>query len=737
MRTFLLIPLIFLTYWSFSQVKSVKPKEFKKLTYLGTTSPLKNIIPLTEKMGDVNKPGFNHNEQTNILSGKIQTDPVKQSEFFSNDSIPVLVNFAGVGSVNMPNPDTEGDVGPNHYFQMVKNSFAIWDKSGNILYGPAENKTIWSEFPGPWHDQGWTDPIVLYDHLNDRWLASVMIYEIDIEYHILIAVSATPDPLGEWHCYALWFDVMPDYPKFGVWPDGYYLTINEYSIVGYWGTFERAGILVFNPEELINGATDPTVIYFYFDSPNNSFTTDIASFQPSDLDGYPPPEGTPNYHICVKDDIWGYEQDRLWIWECVVDWSDTSNCHFSEVTILETEPFDSNYDNMAYIHQPGTSTRLHSLSQFMMYRLQYRNFGEYQTLVCNHTVEVNGNEHAGVRWYELRNEGAGWYIYQQSSLAPDEDSRWMGSIAMDADGNIGLGYSVSGDMTFPSIRITGRRQYDAPGIMTLNETEIMAGSGNQSYNVRWGDYSTMSVDPVDDLTFWYTQEYLPVFGPLVWQTRIASFQLHKNMTFSEDSLVYMTIEDCLTGKTLVLQNESQFDIEIQNIEQEGYIGGALWYIDPFNINFPFQLVKGDSITLQLFIELPVGESINGFLSDTLNIETDYKQYNIPILLNDELITKINRYNTESKKIFQIYPNPFDNTIQIQVSLLQESRLKLEICDISERTIKVLISSGLIQAGNHLTSWNGTDGRGVEVENGIYFCKATINNKVFIEKIIKQ
>ncbi len=509
------------------------------------------------------------------------------------DSIPILQVFDGVGSYNMPNPDTEGDVGPNHYFQMVKSSFGIWDKQGNLLYGPAENKTIWSDFPGVWHDYNWTDPIVVYDHLNDRWLASAMVYDLYNEYFEMIAVSATPDPLGEWHCYALWFDVMPDYPKFGVWTDGYYMTINEWELSPSTTTFTGASIFVFNPEELIAGITDPTIIYFHFDAPNASSTSDIGSLLPSDLDGPPPPIGTPNYHICVRDDTWGWPEDRIWIWESVVDWNDTSNCHFSEVAVLETEAFDSHFYQHDYIHQPNTSIKLHSLCHFTMYCLKFRNFGDYNSLVFNHTVEVDGNEHAGVRWYELRDEGNGWNIHQQSSFAPDEHSRWMGSIAMDADGNIGLGYSISSDEVYPSIRVTGRRDKDELGTMTLPESEIVAGNGTQGTNQRWGDYSMMTVDPVDDLTFWYTQEYVPTNGIFAWETKIASFQLHKNLTPSHDSLIYDTYDQCLQGQTYTLINESQYDVEIISIEEEAYVGwGTQWRVDPFNFNFPFTLTSG-------------------------------------------------------------------------------------------------------------------------------------------------
>ncbi|MEZ5196974.1 MAG: T9SS type A sorting domain-containing protein [Bacteroidales bacterium] len=737
MRTLIFIPLLLLSQSIFSQEKSLKPSNFNRMHFLGKSQALIAKNPLAPEESSDEKPELETFDELAISSGQKTKDPMVQSEFVKDESIPIIKSFDGVGSFTMPNPDTEGDVGPIHYFQMVKSSFGIWDKQGNLLYGPAANKTIWSDFQGPWLEYNWTDPIVIYDHLNDRWLASAMVYDLYNEYYEMIAVSATPDPLGEWYCYSLWFDVMPDYPKFGVWPDGYYLTINEWELSSSVTLFTGASILVFNPEELMAGQTDPTVIYFHFDAPNGSTTTDLGSFLPSDLDGPPPPAGTPNYHICVRDDAWGYPEDRLWIWECAVDWIDTSNCHFSEVVVLETAPFDSHIVQNDFIHQPGTSLKLHSLTHFMMYRLQFRSFGDYQTLVCNHTVEVDGNEHAGVRWYELRNEGNGWFIHQQSSFAPDADSRWMGSITMDADGNIGLGYSVSSDTTYPSIRVSGRRDADDPEILSIGEGEIVEGAGCQVNNPRWGDYSMMAVDPVDDLTFWYTQEYLPVTGTFVWQTKIASFQLHKNLTFSDDSIVFNTYEDCLNGIVLTLYNNSQFDIEIEDIEPDGGFGSALWYIDPFNFNFPFTLEKGDSIEFDVYIGIPVDKSMKGFLSDTLDIITDYKHHTVSIFVNEELLTDIKNEIQGDVNLIQAFPNPFIKDIRIQINLQQESSMGMEILDLSERIINTLMPVDIVEKGEHIIHWDGLNASGNEVEDGIYFCRAKINGKVFIRKIIKQ
>lgn len=739
MKKWMLIVLALLTISGVSQKTTLKPEKGKNLKYLGKSIPLREINPVISKDIPAEKPEFDHNASYSQPYDTGEYDRVVQNFILTNDTIPVIQNFEGVPCINVSNPDTEGDVGPDHYFQMVKRSFSIWDKQGALVYGPAENKTLWSDFPGPWHNYEWTDPIVIYDHLSDRWLASCMVYEIPVEYFEMVAVSATNDPLGAWHCYSMWFDVMPDYPKFGLWPDGYYLTINEFIITpSYQGIFDGASIIVFNREELMNGNPDPTIIYFHFEAPNQTTTEDIGSFLPSDLDGVPPPEGTPNYHICIKDDAWGYPHDRLWLWKCEIDWIDTSNCLFSEVAVLNTEIFNSNIYDMEYIHQPNTSQRLHSLGQFLMYRLQYRNFGDYQTLVCNHTVEVADNDHGAVRWYELRDEGNGWFINQQSSFAPDGESRWMGSIAMDADGNIGLGYSVSSDSVYPSIRLTGRRYFDDHGIMTFQETNVVEGNGHQTTNPRWGDYSTMSVDPVDDLTFWYTQEYMPSNGMLSWQTRIASFQLHKNLTHSTDSLVFITMDDCLNGLQITLKNNSMYDVEVNDIEPSGEFIGAQWYIDPYNFTFPFCINKGDSLVLTVFVEFITDSTIDGFLIDTLNLVTDYKSYGIPVYLNDQLLTEIDHNDMNPDKyLLNVYPNPSGGNMFISFKLIEDSRVKIDICDNNRRNILTLINANKLEKGDHMLEWKGIDQNGMSVSEGIYYIRLQVDKDEIIKKIIRN
>jgi hypothetical protein len=250
---------------------------------------------------------------------------------------------------------------------------------------------------------------------------------------------------------------------------------------------------------------------------------------PSDLDGFPPPPpGAPNYFAEVDDDVWGFPDDQIHLWEFHADWSDPNASTFIGPLAIPTASFDYEICTAfrgQCIPQPNTSQKLEGLNDRLMHRLQYRNWGSHETLVVNHTVDA-GNGEAGVRWYELRDPSGSPFIYQQGTYSPGLAvvHRWMGSIAMDGDGNIGLGYSASNSTTvFPSLRYTGRLA-SAPLGALQSEGILYAGGGSQtSTSKRWGDYSAISVDPVDDCTFWYTNEYYQTTNSSSWKTRVGTF----------------------------------------------------------------------------------------------------------------------------------------------------------------------------------------------------------------------
>ena len=447
-------------------------------------------------------------------------DPVVQDWPVEVTMPSTIRNFEGVSNVNgvLP-PDTNGDVGPNHYIQMVNLSFAIWDKSGNLLYGPANNNTLWSGFGGLCETGNYGDPIVLYDHLADRWIMSQFALNFYTDFHQCIAVSQTGDPTGAWYRYDFLISnsKMNDYPKIGVWPDGYYMAVNQFTNIGWGGQ----GVVAFERDKMLLGLPAQMV---YFDL--YALDSNLGGMLPSDLDGAAlPPVNSPNYFVQFDDNAWGYSPDQLQIWEFHVDWATPANSTFTGPALLATAPFDSNMCgyNRNCIPQPGTARRVDALSDRLMYRLQYRNFGTHESLVTNHTVDV-GADHAGIRWYEIQDPGGVPSIYQQGTYSPDANHRWMGSAAMDSAGNMALGFSASSSTLFPSIRYTGRLAGDPPGTMPQGEAVLRAGGGSQTHSAsRWGDYSMMAVDPTDDCTFWYTTEYYSVTSSANWRTRIGSF----------------------------------------------------------------------------------------------------------------------------------------------------------------------------------------------------------------------
>jgi hypothetical protein len=439
-------------------------------------------------------------------------------------------NFDGIklgdpGAGFIP-PDTNGDVGSNHYVQTVNSSIAVFDKKGNTLAGPMPINTLFAPLGGPCASGSVIDPIVNHDSLADRWV----VMGFPFASPICVAVSQTNDPVtGGWFLYN--FDVtafgFPDYPKLGVWPDAYYLTTQR--------GFPGGGLDVYalDRENMLNG--NPATFVHFFVAPPSLFLL------PADLDGRPPRTGTPAPFVRhVDGEQWG-GVDRLEVFEFSVNFGDPASSMFNLVAGLSTDPFsavlcgDNFFGNCA--EQPN-GIRLETLPAWLMWRLQYRNFGIHESLVVNHTIDVDdlSDERAGIRWYELRRRhGKPWAIFQQGAFAPQDPNatsflhRWMGSIAMDKMGNIALGFSAASSTVFPSVRYVGRMVTDPLGLMPRGgppdgDFTLVTGEGSQ-FDTRWGDYSSMSIDPVDECTFWYTQEYIGADSN--WKTRIGAFRFCK------------------------------------------------------------------------------------------------------------------------------------------------------------------------------------------------------------------
>lgn len=448
-------------------------------------------------------------------------------------------NAATLGGQRPVPPDTQGDVSPNYYVQMINVIFAVYDKAtGSRIYGPVPNNILWSGFGGPCETHNDGDPIVLYDHLADRWLFSQLAIDNDSASpdaggHECLAVSTGNDPRGPYYRYDFKLaDGINDYPKIGIWPDGYYLTANEFNLEGT--QFLGAMAVVLDRNAMLGGIGAATGVKFLLSSTFCGILACSFSLQPSHLEGPPPPAGSPNTFLMAFDlETWGGildVSDGYRLWNFATNWADPLSSTFTELPQIQSPAFDSELCGYGpCVPQPAPGELLSAMSQFTMYRVQYRNFGTYQAMVVNHTVD-SGNNVAGVRWAELRKAtGGSWSLYQTGTYAPNDGlHRWMGSIAMDKAGNIALGYNGSSSFTYPGVRYTSRSPGDPLGTMSGGEVVMVAGSDVQVNSVnRWGDYSTMSVDP-DGCTFWYTGEYQANDNDLSqtrdFKTRIGSFK---------------------------------------------------------------------------------------------------------------------------------------------------------------------------------------------------------------------
>jgi hypothetical protein len=513
--------LLMLCINAFAQSGDSKPIE-QSPVYFDVSPPLRDMVKRLPPKAETSwKDGIVRNRfnvkphPQNTVPGGLQ-DPNLQTTDGMIITDTTIVNFDGnTNTQGYYPPDTHGDVGPSQYFQVVNCHYSIYSKTGALLLGPLDNSTIFNGLPNNSNDG---DAVVLYDEQADRWFFSQFSlpnYPAGPFYQ-MIAVSTTGDPTGSWYRYEYSFTNMPDYPKFGVWPDAYYMSMHMFTA----NIFSYAGIgaVAFNRTLMLAGSPAATMVTFTKPASDEAY-----GWLPSDCDGPFPTGNPPNYFLYSFD---GTSNDHLGIYEFHVDWGTPANSTFTNFLSL---PENAYTINLAGITQPGTTVKLDVLNDRMMYRLQYRSFGSYSTLVCNHTVDVSTNI-AGIRWIELRKSTGAWSIYQQGTYSlADNNSRWMGSIAMDSSGNIALGYSVSGSSLYPSIRYTGRKKNDALNQMTIAERGIFNGGGSQTGSAaRWGDYSALSCDPIAKATYWYTTEYLSTTSSTGWKTRIASFKFASN-----------------------------------------------------------------------------------------------------------------------------------------------------------------------------------------------------------------
>jgi hypothetical protein len=481
-----------------------------------------------------------------------------------------IFNFDGGPHQFLNPPDTNGDVGANHYIQMINATLvSIYDKATAALITSFQL----TDLGGCTTGNG--DPIVLYDQAADRWLLS----EFGPGSSLCVLISQTPDPTGAYFSYQFSTPGFPDYPKYGIWPDAYYASTNESSPAVY--AMDRAQMLAGLP------------------ATSQRFTaTTLAGFPfqamiPSDLDGAtPPPANSPNYFMRHRDDevhnVGSNDptEDYLEIWEFHIDFATPANSTFTHVLPdIAVAEFDSDLCGLVSFScfpQPGSATQLDPLREVIMWRLQYRNFGSHETLVGNLVTDVDGTDRGGVRWFELRKTGANpWSLYQEGTYSPDAVNRWMGAIAMDGSGNIALGYNVTdATSTFPGLRYVGRLASDPLGTMPQGEYTLIAGTAANGSN-RYGDYSSMSVDPVDDCTFWFTGEYNVSSQ---WSTRIGAFK------FDSCGASDFTLDVDPLSQDVCIPDDAIYDITVGQVQiftdpvTLSTAGVPAGYSDAFSVN---------------------------------------------------------------------------------------------------------------------------------------------------------
>src|SRR5437868_4549466 len=420
-----------------SQSVELRSPQVARAEHHDVSAPLSLIRPAPPSLEEREHPvkpvprRFNHGAH----------DPVVQAS-----AVPLLIpapasNFDGIGqgftgpagafTVSSAPPDTNGDVGPNHYVQIVNSDFAVFNKAGTALFGPVPINTLWSGFGGGCQTNNDGDPVAVYDPIANRWVISQ--FSVTganggtVPFLQCVAVSQTADPTGSYFRYSFPYTGFNDYPKMGVWPDGYYTTFNMFNAAGT--AFQGSKICAYDRAKMLTGAAATQQCF--------NTSTAFGGLLPADLDGARmPPAGAPNYVLAL-----GSTANTLAFWKFHVDFTTPANSTFTGPTTLATAAYSEACGGGTCIPQSGTTQQLDSLADRLMFRLAYRNFADHEALVVNHSITAGSS--TGVRWYEVRLANGTPSIFQQGTYAPDASFRWMGSIAMDQTGNMRLGFSVS------------------------------------------------------------------------------------------------------------------------------------------------------------------------------------------------------------------------------------------------------------------------------------------------------
>jgi hypothetical protein len=496
------------------------------------TGPLlREIAPLLPEFSAPSEHEVENNVNPNHnWSNKVEKDSVLQtSENGPGRQTPGFsLEFDGIGFgsnffCNCMPPDNDGAPGTTQYVQYINGAYQVFDKSGNTVLGPISGNSFWSGFGGSCQNDNSGDPIIRFDAAASRWVVSQFAINSAAPDDECVAVSTTSDATGSYNRYAFPFNDFPDYPKFGVWPDAYYFTFNNFNIAGT--AFIGANVCAADRTKMLAG-TAATIQCFQQNA--NQF-----GMLASDLDGATPPAaGTPNF-VMELDPSGSANLD---LFKFHVDFVTPTNSTFTGPTLIPVAAFTPLCNAQIRgrcVPQPGSGTdMLESLADRLMYRLVYRKFSDHSTLLASHSVVAGSS--GGLRWYEIHNPETTPTVFQSGTFAPDSQYRWMPAIAMDSNQDIAVGFSRSSAAAgnFPSLVYAGRVPTDTLGTLE-SEVVLKAGAGSQSSSAvcaggcdRWGDYSSVTIDPTDDCTFWFSEEYLKATGVnsgFNWSTAIGTF----------------------------------------------------------------------------------------------------------------------------------------------------------------------------------------------------------------------
>jgi hypothetical protein len=559
-----------------AQTSNVQGAQSLQAHFRGKTRPLRDLAPMPatshekRQQKKSNKPIFTppnftnwrRQPKVNMDALPLGMDPVRQDNL-QHRALSTLVEPAvvieGIGEdiTEVGVPDTNGDVSPEHYFQIVNASwFQIFAKDGTPLIEPTTANTIWNEIG----EQSFSDPLVLWDEAAGRWLLTDLA-DIDV---VLYGVSETSDPLGAWNLYTYETPGFADYPKYGVWPDAYIFTVNELG--------ETYPVYALNREQMLAGAATVDVQRIEIPSIDGGFPTAT----PMDWNSPTPPPTDEMFVVRINDDAWGNgnTQDLLEVWTIDLDWAIPANTTATKLE-LPTAPYDSDGCSVTgfgfdCIPQPGTDQPIDGIMTIVMHNVAYWNYGTHESAVLTFSVDA-GDDVAGVRWMEIRRlPGADWTVYQEGTVAfGDGIHRFIGAIAINERGDIGLGYSVTGPNTFPGLRFTGRQESDPLGEMTVEEYEFAPGAGVREGTERYGDYAKMSADPLNG-SFWFTSEYVKADGS--YGTKIVNFELRRD-TFDIAAVALLSPQNAplLTTTETVTIRVRNVGLDTANNISVGYI----------------------------------------------------------------------------------------------------------------------------------------------------------------------